>query len=89
VEGLSTLLSKATTDGILTGVPTSKRGPCISHLFFVDDSLLFCISTLTQWECLTNILRMYEEASDQRLNNNKTSIFFLAKIRPKGIKMLY
>ena len=76
VEGLSALLSKATTDGILTRVPTLKRGPYTSHLFFADDSLLFCRSTLVQRECLTNILRMYEEALGQRLSNSKTSLFF-------------
>jgi hypothetical protein len=82
-EGLSALLSKATTDGILTGIPTSKRGPRISHLFFADDSLLFCRATLAQWESLTNILQLYEKASGQRLNNSKTSIFF-SKNTPQG-----
>jgi hypothetical protein len=66
-EGLSALLSKATTDGILTGIPTSKRGPCISHLFFADDSLLFSRATLAQWESLTNILQLYEKASGQKM----------------------
>jgi hypothetical protein len=75
-EALSALLAKANEEGILEGVPTSRRGPRLSHLFFADDSLLFCRSTLTQWENLTKVLRVYEEALGQRLNNNKTSIFF-------------
>jgi hypothetical protein len=75
-EALGALLTKANEDGALTGVPTSVRGPRISHLFFADDSLLFCRATRTQWESLTQVLQIYENASGQRLNASKTSIFF-------------
>jgi hypothetical protein len=75
-EALSAMVEKANVEGSLTGVPTSKKGPSVSHLFFADDSLLFCKSTLTQWSALSSILRRYEEASGQRLNCNKTAIFF-------------
>jgi hypothetical protein len=51
-EALNAMLMKANEERALTGVPTSKRGPRISHLFFVDNSLLFCRSSLTQWDCL-------------------------------------
>ncbi|XP_059446599.1 uncharacterized protein LOC132178161 [Corylus avellana] len=33
-------------------------------------------TNLPQWHHLTNLLRMYQEASGQRLNHNKTSNFF-------------
>jgi hypothetical protein len=75
-EVLSSMISQANYDGVLTGVPTSKRGPRVSHLFFADDSLLFCRANISQWEALTRLLRIYEEASGQRLNNNKTAMYF-------------
>lgn len=75
-EALGMLLAKANSDRALMGVPTSKRGPRISHLFFADDSLLFCWANLAQWDYLTNVLKIYEMASSQRLNAHKTSIFF-------------
>jgi ribonuclease HI len=75
-EVLSSMLTQANREGSLMGVPTSKLGPRVSHLFFADDSLLFCRSNLPQWNSLTTLLRKYEEASGQRLNNNKTAIFF-------------
>jgi hypothetical protein len=31
---------------------------------------------MSQWNSLTRVLRCYENASGQRLNNYKTSIFF-------------
>jgi hypothetical protein len=58
------------------GIPTSKRGPGISHLFFTDNSLLFCRANLIQWNHLSSILQVYEEASGQKMNANKTAIFF-------------
>jgi hypothetical protein len=75
-EALSSMIKKASNDGSLTGVSTSKRGPTVSHLFFADDSLLFCRANMMQWNKLSNILHCYEMASGQKMNANKTSIFF-------------
>jgi ribonuclease HI len=75
-EALSSMVIQANVENKLTGVPTSKRGPSISHLFFADDSLLFCRSSVSQWNHLSAILQQYELASGQKMNSNKTNIFF-------------
>jgi hypothetical protein len=75
-EDLSAMLIQAELRGVISGVPISKRGPKISHLFFADDSLLFCKVNLVEWRRLTKILDKYEVASGQKLNKDKTSIFF-------------
>ena len=41
-EGLNGLLKKAMAVGDLRGFSFCKNGPQISHLFFADDSLIFC-----------------------------------------------
>jgi len=60
VEVLSSLLTQAEQTGIITGVPTSPKGPKISHLFFADDSILFCKSDSVEWRRLLKILGIYE-----------------------------
>ena len=76
VEALSSLLTKADRDEVLTRVPTSKRGPRINHLFFANDCLLFCRANLEHWEKLSNILKIYETTSGQKLNALKMAIYF-------------
>ena len=48
--------------GVLKGVTACPQGPCISHLFFVDDSIIFCQATLEECNHLARILETYELA---------------------------
>jgi ribonuclease HI len=73
---LSIHLLRAQELGLLRGVPTSPKGMRINHLFFADDSLLFCKATIHEWRVLNEVLELYEQASGQRLNKDKTSVFF-------------
>uniref|UniRef100_A0A2N9FYX5 Reverse transcriptase domain-containing protein n=1 Tax=Fagus sylvatica TaxID=28930 RepID=A0A2N9FYX5_FAGSY len=75
-EGLSSLLRIAHVERNIKGVQASRGGPVLTHLFFADDSLLFCQASLANGEALINILQLYEEASGQQLNRAKTSLFF-------------
>jgi hypothetical protein len=75
-EGLSALIKRAEQAGIISGVPTSPKGPKISHLFFADESILFCKSNSVEWRRLMRILGRYEQVSGQKVNIQKTSVFF-------------
>ena len=46
------------------------------NLFFADDCLLFCRSTLEECEKIQQILAYYEEASGQVVNKDKTTLLF-------------
>jgi hypothetical protein len=76
VEGLSSLLHKAEKDRRITGLPIVRSGMRLNHLFFVDDSFLFCKANIPEWLNIQDILAIYEQASGQKLNREKTSIFF-------------
>jgi len=62
-EFLSALLQRAEIRRVITGVPTSPWGPRLSHLFFADDSMLFCKSNSVEWRRLIRILGVYEVGS--------------------------
>jgi ribonuclease HI len=64
-------------------MPTSRRGPRINHLFFADDSLLFCRANHEHWNRLTSILHIYEKGSGQQLNKEKTGLFFSRNTPPE------
>ena len=48
----------------------------MSHLFFADDSLLFCEALTRECKNLLDILAMYEGAFGQAINRQKTTLFF-------------
>ncbi|XP_075633673.1 uncharacterized protein LOC142606164 [Castanea sativa] len=62
-----------------------RGGPKLSHLFFDDDSLIFCKATPEDCTALQRILKVYECASGQQLNMAKTSLFFSSNT-PSGVK---
>ena len=75
-EGLSSLIKKSVEDGVLEGIAVCHRGPKLSHLFFANDSLIFCKATILECDSLQCIFQHYENASGQQLNRAKTSLFF-------------
>jgi len=75
-EALSALLQQAERKGIITGVPTSLRGPRLSHIFFVNDNIIFCKANSVEWRRIMKIFGIYEKGSGQKLNLLKTSLFF-------------
>ena len=75
-EGLSALLNQASRSGAIHGVAACPQGPQISHLFFADDSIIFCQAISVDYAHLEHILETYEQASGQQLNRDKTALFF-------------
>jgi hypothetical protein len=75
-EGLNGLLNKVVAQGDIHGVSISRRGPKLTHLFFADDSLLFCRANQHECQKLQESLKIYEKASGQQLNRIKTTLFF-------------
>ena len=53
----------------------SYRSPWINHLLFADDSLLLFKASVEGVEKVSNLLTSYCEASGQKINNAKSSIF--------------
>ena len=61
--GLQSLLQKAELEGQIHGVAICCNGPKLTHLFFADDSLLFCKATTQECEKVMEILSSYKNVS--------------------------
>jgi hypothetical protein len=81
------LLHKAELERHITSLAIAKGGLKINHLFFIDDSVLFCKANVQEWEKIQVLLELYERASGQKLNRETTSLFF-SKNTPQAAKEL-
>ena len=75
-EGLSKLIKQNIRNQNIHGFKASRSGSVISHLFFADDSLVFCKATEEESRNLSRILRVYHKASGQEINYAKSAIAF-------------
>ena len=75
-EGLHGLLTRAAASGDIRGISICRNEPRLTHLFFADNSLLFCRASIQECMHIQALLSTYEEASRQKLNRDKTTLFF-------------
>ena len=80
--GLQGLLKKAEANGDIRGVSLCRNGPQVSHLFFADDSVLFCRAKVEECQNILDLLSVYERGSGQKINRDKTTIFFSTNTQP-------
>uniref|UniRef100_A0A8I6Y3E3 Reverse transcriptase domain-containing protein n=1 Tax=Hordeum vulgare subsp. vulgare TaxID=112509 RepID=A0A8I6Y3E3_HORVV len=75
-EGLSCLMQQKEGLGVLQGIRNGRQGPSISHLLFADDSIFFARSDHRTVQALKSFINSYCHASGQKVNLQKSSIFF-------------
>ncbi|PNX98065.1 ribonuclease H [Trifolium pratense] len=73
---LSGLITKAQQDKLIHGVMICHEAPEISHLFFADDSLVFCRANTKEVSTIQNIIQIYQNASGQLVNFSKSEMVF-------------
>ena len=80
-EGLSGLLKSGSQSSHLSGVLVAPLAPPVNHLLFADDSLLFFKANDEGAQEVSNLLKSYCEASGQKINKSKSSIFSARGLR--------
>ena len=80
-EGLSAMLKKEEEEGYIKGVAVSRGALSISHLFFADDSIIFCRVSILECERVLKVLEDYERDSGQKVNKEKIALYFSKNTR--------
>jgi hypothetical protein len=75
-EGLSCLLQQWEDQGELYGIHNGRLGSPISHLLFANHNIFFARSDIRSVEALKNTLKIYCDGSGQKVNLDKSSVFF-------------
>ena len=72
----------AESEGRIRGVSIYRNGPRVSHLFFADNSVLFWSAKESECQVILDILATYEKGSGQKINKDKTNLFFSSNTDP-------
>ena len=75
-NGFSSLINKAARNKMLNGVSICKGCPMVTHLFFANDSLLFCKAGRQECQKIVEIHELYKVSYGQKINADKSSVFF-------------
>lgn len=73
---LLALLRCAEKSKYIHGVTIARGAPSVSHLFFADDSLLFCDASIRECQKLKEVFGAYERASGQKMSVEKSVMCF-------------
>ncbi|XP_062089022.1 uncharacterized protein LOC133795584 [Humulus lupulus] len=75
-EGFSALLQDYEEKKLLNGIQVARGAPKVSHMFFADDSYIFCKASTVEAHHVLQLLGVFEKASGQKINYDKSSIFY-------------
>lgn len=75
-KSFSSLIINVKRNDEVQGMLVAKGVTSINHLLFADDSILFCKASKEKWYRIQNIVIIYEKASGQTINKQKSSLFF-------------
>jgi hypothetical protein len=73
---LSSLINQLQLNNKIKGITIAANAPQITHLFFADDSILFCRAKPEEATNLMTALKDYERASGQQINLSKSEMTF-------------
>jgi hypothetical protein len=73
---LFSLLTQLQADHKIKGIAIATNAPQITHLFFADDSILFCRAKPAEAKYLMDALNEYQRISGQQINMNKSEMTF-------------
>lgn len=84
-KGLSSLLNQSTQVSAMQGVAVTRGGKQISHLFFANNSILFCQANRGEWSKIKSILNIFEKRLGQAIMDQKSLVYFTSNTAENDI----
>ncbi|KAM6568466.1 hypothetical protein CsatB_016451 [Cannabis sativa] len=81
-EGFSSLIKQFEASKRIRGCKVANGAPVISHMLFADDSYVYCRANEREASNVIQLLRIFELASGQIVNFDKSSLFFSSNTLP-------
>ena len=75
-EGLTAMLQRDEREGLISGISVCRGASKISHLLFADDCIIFGEASSKEGNRVLKVLDDHEKELGQKLNREKTSLFF-------------
>lgn len=88
IEGLITLLKQVWASKQLSGIKVYRRAPTVSHLLFIDNSIVFYKVNSAENHHIRQLLERYEEALGQKVNKYKTAMIFSRNVDSKKQELM-
>ncbi|XP_074378563.1 uncharacterized protein LOC141720107 [Apium graveolens] len=76
IEGLTAIIRNYEQRKIFKGIQVARGAPVISHMFFADDTYVYCRANNDAACRVQEILNKFEIASGQKINAEKSSVFY-------------
>lgn len=76
IEGFTSLIHEYERRNLIQGIKVARGAPPISHMFFSDDCYIFCKASVDNSNRVLEMLQIFEKASGQQINAEKSTVFF-------------
>ncbi|XP_028127267.1 uncharacterized protein LOC114323788 [Camellia sinensis] len=80
MERLSNMISMKAAKNKWKGIQTSRGGPCLTHLFFADDLMLFRKADMRTCNTIKIILEEFCDISGLKINAPKSKVFVSSNV---------
>lgn len=76
MDGLTALINEYERRRLLTGRKVTSGAPVLAHIFFADDSYIYCKANEEMAIQINHMLQVYEKALGQQINKANSSVLF-------------
>lgn len=81
IDGLSGLIKKYESMGLIKGIRVARGAPTVTHMFFANDSYIHCQANKEEAANVMNMLSIFEKASGKKINGENSSVFFSRNVQ--------